>query len=240
MIDYTGTFIMMDGIAGSGKSTLLQHAKEKFINAGKKVFDMNDWNTKHASPPTFEDVSTYDVYFLAEPTKTWIGSAIREEISFHSEIYSGRVQAEAFALDRMIQYRRIVIPALQNGKTVIQDRGVTTSLVYQSTIDSSLSMEDISQIPGNAFTLEYPPQHLILTKVDPAITQERRGARNEMSKGMYEELDLLTRAQETFHGSDFCDLMDALGTTIHTVDTSQDLDSTVKSFDSILHSIISI
>lgn len=230
----------MDGIAGSGKSTLLRHAKEALLKAGLSVFDMNDWNQDHDAPPTFEDIASYDAYFLAEPTKTWIGAAIRQEISFHSEIYSGAVQADAFALDRMIQYRRIVIPALTHGKLVVQDRGVTTSLVYQSTIDPSLSMESIAHIPGNAFTLQYPPTHLILTHIDPQVAQERRGARNEMSKGMYEEVNLLTRAQETFHGDAFCGLIKSLGTTIHTVDTSQDLASTTKQFNSIFHSIISL
>lgn len=235
---YPGTFIMIDGIAGSGKSTLLKALKESIRASGKTFFDMQEWNETHHTPPTFEDVAGYDIYFVFEPSKTWLGAAIRNEISFHPEYYSARTQAEAFALDRIMQYRRLIIPALQSGKTIIQDRGVTTSLVYQSTLDPTLTMQHIAELEGNRMALEYAPQHLVLTHIDPATAHARRGTRNDQSKGMYEETELLRRAQETFHGSDFCGFMGLHGTTIHVVDTSGDIASSIHSFQSLIHPLI--
>ena len=237
---YPGTFIMFDGIAGSGKSTLLQALKESFITSGKRVFDIQDWNAQHQSPPHINDILEYDVYMLAEPTKTWIGSAIRQEIAFHPEYYSARTQAEVFALDRMMQYRRVVIPALRLGKTIIQDRGVTTSLVYQSTLDPQLSMQDIAYLAGNRIALEYAPTHLVLTQIDPSIALARRNNRTDTSKGMYEETELLRRAQETFHNQAFYDFMKAHGTSIHTVNTNGDIDSTTTQFLSLIKSFITL
>lgn len=238
MSNTPGTFIILDGIAGSGKSTLLNALKTSVRESGKLIFDMQEWNQGHTEPPTFEEIKDHDIYFLFEPTKTWIGAAIRGEISFHPERYSARTQAEAFALDRMIQYERVVIPALAAGKTVIQDRGVTTSLVYQSTLDPNLTMQHIAELPGNALALKHPPHHLVLTYLDPAIAQARRGTRADSSKGMYEETELLRRAQETFHGEAFCDFMKVHGTTIHVVDTSHDIDSSIHHFQSLIHPLI--
>lgn len=240
MSQQQGIFILLDGIAGSGKSTLLNALKASVRESGKSIFDMQEWNQAHTAPPTFEEIKDHDIYFIFEPTKTWIGSAIRGEISFHPERYSARTQAEAFSLDRMIQYERIVIPALRAGKIIIQDRGVTTSLVYQSTLDPNLTMHDIAKLPGNRLALQYAPQHLVLTYLDPEIAQTRRNTRNDASKGMYEETELLRRAQETFHGEAFCDFMKAHGTAIHVVDTSHDIDSSIQQFQSLIYPLIQI
>jgi thymidylate kinase len=231
---------MIDGIAGSGKSTLLNALKVNLATTSMRVFDMQTWNAKNTQPPTFEEIADYDLYFLFEPTKSWVGSAIREEISFNKDKYSARAQAEAFALDRMIQYSRLVIPALSSGKIIIQDRGVTTSLVYQGHMDNTIDRRGVAELTGNALALEYSPQHLILTYLDPQIALQRRGNRNDSSKGMYEETELLRRAQATFHSEAFCGFINAHGTQIHVVDTSTDITASTHTFQTLINSLITL
>lgn len=240
MIPTPGKFIMVEGIAGSGKSTLLKALKAMYAASAWRIFDMQDWNTTHAAPPRFEDIKDYDLYFLAEPTKSWVGSAIREEISFNKGVYSARAQAEAFALDRMIQYNRVVIPALMAGKIIIQDRGVTCSLAYQGRMDDTIDRRGVAELPGNQLALAYAPHHLVLTYLDPQTALERRGNRQDVSKGMYEETELLRRAQETFHGEAFCGFMKAHGTQIHVVDTSTDITASTHAFQTLINSLITL
>lgn len=240
MYNYPGKFIMVDGIAGSGKSTLLNALKANYATTQMRIFDMQTWNAQNTRPPMFEEIADYDLYFLFEPTKSWVGSAIREEISFNKEKYPARAQAEAFALDRMIQYNRLVIPALNAGKMIIQDRGVTTSLVYQGQMDSTIDRRGVAELTGNALALAYAPQHLVLTYLDPQIALQRRGNRNDSSKGMYEETELLRRAQATFHNEPFCGFMKAHGTQIHVVDTSADITASTHTFQTLINSLLTL
>jgi thymidylate kinase len=105
-------------------------------------------------------------------------------------------------------------------------------------MDETIDRRGVAELTGNALALTYAPQYLALTYLDPQLALERRGARNDSSKGMYEETELLRRAQATFHSEAFCGFMKAHGTQIHVVDTSTDIMASTHTFQTLINSLL--
>jgi dTMP kinase len=219
-----GLFIMIDGIAGSGKTTVLQAIYDFLKEKGLRCFRLQDW--EKSDPPTFQEIADYDVYFTFEPTKTWIGAAIRKEMSQTEKPYDGEEIAQAFALDREIMYRRLILPALKAGKIVIQDRGFTSSLAYQIEMPNALSFEEIGSLPGNLLALANAPTHLVLTSIPVETVMMRIASRKDDNKGIFQDPVLLRKVDANFRGSNFRTLLTEAGTTIFDLDTSGSLSET--------------
>lgn len=231
-----GQFIVIDGVAGSGKSTLIRAIKKLLEDKGLKIFDLAEWTQKHAEPPKFEDIADYDAYFTFEPTKYWVGAAIRYELS-HSNA-SGQVIAQAFSLDRHIQYNRLIIPALEAGKIIIQDRSVSSSIVYQPIMEDGPSLDDLIALPGNALALSYPPDHLILAHIETAKLQARFDTRDDDSKGIFENIDYLNKVNARFRSAWFCELFTSRETHVHDFNTDQPKEQMVQHITKIITSIL--
>ena len=219
-----GRFIIVDGITGSGKSTVLRSVDAWAQDCEHRVFRLNDW--KEPAPPTFEDIPDYDVYFTYEPTRSWVGAAIRYELSRADLPYGGEELAHAFALDRQMMYKRLIIPALKAGKTIIQDRGVSSSLVYQPIMDRSVPLETIMNLPGNKLALENVPTALILTSISANQAHERIKSRSDESKGVFVELEFLKKQEERYKSKWLRELFTSKGTDIFDLDTSDSLEQT--------------
>lgn len=219
-----GRFIIVDGITGSGKSTLLRAVQAWAEACHHRVFRLSDWTQD--APPRFEDVTEYDVYFTYEPTRTWVGRAIRYELSREDEPYGGEELAHAFSLDRQIMYRRLIIPALAAGKTIIQDRGVSTSLVYQPIMPSSVPLETVMRLPGNRLALEYAPNALVLTKLPAKTALTRIEERRDDLKGVFAQREFLQKLEARFEEPWLKELFEQRGTVVYNLDTSGPLDDT--------------
>ena len=215
---------MVDGILGSGKSTILQAIHEWSRTCQHRAFRLQDWTG--AEPPRFEDIPDYDVYFTYEPTRTWIGSALRYELSRTDQPYGGEELAHAFALDRQIMYRRLIIPALEAGKTIIQDRGVSSSIALQPVMPQGLPLEQMIALPGNHLALAHAPDVLILTRIRAQTAFARIQARQEESKGVYADLAFLQIQEERFASDWFKQLFASVGTQVVELDTSGTLEET--------------
>src|SRR3989338_8139521 len=231
-----GRFIMVDGILGSGKSTILKTIHEWAQSCQHKTFRLQDWT--QAQPPRFEDIAEFDVYFTYEPTRTWVGGAIRYELSQEKQPYGGEELAHAFALDRQIMYRRLIIPALNAGKTIIQDRGVSTSLVYQPIMQDARSLEIIMALPGNKLALEYAPNDLILTKLSAEESFKRILSRNEESKGVFGQLAFLKQLEQRFEEPWLKNLFESHGTTLNQLDTSGTIEDTTSRAQKLIQQIL--
>lgn len=221
-----GRFIIVDGLTGSGKSTVMNAVTDWVVACGHRIFKLQDW--KESAPPRFEDLEDYDVYFTFEPTRSWVGAAIRSELSRTDKPYGGEELAHAFALDRELNYRRLILPALEAGKTVIQDRGVSSSIVYQPVMPNSVSLETLLSLPGNKLALEHAPTAMVLTKLPAAVAVKRIAQRGGESKGVFADVEFLKKQEERFASPWFRQLFEERGTKVFELDTSGTLEETQR------------
>src|SRR5674476_252166 len=131
-----GIFIVIEGLDGSGKTT-----QAKFL--AKKL------------------EKTHKVLLTAEPSLGKIGTFIREDCLYEDKRLPTEAEALLFAADRIEHMKNEISPALDEGKLVICDRYVYSSLAYQGS--AGLSGDWIKTI--NARALE--PDFAIFIDVSP-------------------------------------------------------------------------
>ncbi len=215
---------MLDGIDGSGKSTIIYGLAEHFQKKGFKVFDLKNYWQKNKTYPEFFEISGYDIILSAEPTSAWIGEAIRKELISNEQagLYSAKLISEAFSLDRAVLYRRIIIPALQAGKIVLQDRGVTTSIIYQPAQQGGVKLNEVLRLEGNALALKWAPDILMLADIAPRAAMARLARRTAKKDNViFEKLPFQNKVYKRFRSGWFKKLMSRFGAKIYYVDASK-------------------
>ena len=163
----------------------------------------------------------YDIIVNAEPTYSYLGIAIRDEIvKDNQRKYSGLTTAHAFALDREILYRKVLIPALEAGKTIIQERGVVSSFVYQPIQLERMNLQDIMNIPGNRLALKYAPSLLVITQVDPQVVIHRLRNRDKQDHAIFEKLVFQGQIANRYESEWLRKLFEGKGTKVVFLDTN--------------------
>ena len=216
-----GKFIIIDGIDGSGKGTVVDAYELYFRKKKKKILDLKVyWKRNHILPEP-RDLKPYDVIISCEPTFSLVGLAIRDEIVRHNErTYSAAATAQAFALDRFILYKRIIVPALNAGKIVIQERGMTTSMIYQPIQKEPLPLKKILQLEGNQLALKYAPLALIITLLDPKEAIKRlKNRKKKQDFAIFEKVLFLKKAQLRFKAEWFKVMFKRRGTKVIYLET---------------------
>ena len=137
-----GVFICIEGLDGSGKSTQAKLLTKKLCKAG------------------------YNAVFTAEPSQGKIGKFIRKRL-FEQERLPTTVEALLFAADRIEHVQNTIVPALNEGKIVISDRYVYSSLAYQGS--AGLDLNWIETINDNA----KKPDLSIFVDVAPEVVLDR-------------------------------------------------------------------
>lgn len=216
-------FIMLDGIDGSGKSTVLAAWKKYLLDAGRPVFDLNTYWSEHGDYPTDQTFAPGDVVLTAEPTTVGVGRVIRTELIKAGTAYPARAIAEAYSLDRLVLYQKVIIPALARGALVLQDRGVSTSLCYQA-LGGQLLPAFLEDLSGNALALAHRPDHLVLLAADPEIARQRLVARREKYDNViFERLDFQRRAAERFASPEYQAIFTTRGTRVHQLPANSEI-----------------
>lgn len=205
---------MIDGIDGCGKDTVADTWKEQLIKDGNTIFDVRDYWKKNGHYPERSEMKSYDFVFTAEPTYVGVGKVIREELTKQGTNYPDMAIAQAFSLDRLVHYERIVIPALNDGQCVIQVRGVSTSLCYQS-LSGTLSLATLASLPGNTLALEHRPDHLVLLPLSAEQALGRLAHRLEKNdNAIFEKQTFLEKAAICYASQQFQELFISRGTQI--------------------------
>jgi dTMP kinase len=137
-----GVFIVIEGLDGSGKTTQAKLLVRKLRK-------------------------TQDAQFTAEPSHGKIGKFIRNRILYGEIRPPTSVEALLFASDRIEHIQKEVEPALAQGRTVVSDRYVYSSLAYQGS--AGLSLDWIQTI--NQFALK--PDLALFVDVDPETVLKR-------------------------------------------------------------------
>jgi dTMP kinase len=158
-------FISFEGIDGVGKSTQIRLAEDYLRSLGK------------------------DVLCTLEPGGTELGQEIRNLLLHRKGDVAPRSEALLYAADRAHHVATKVRPALAEGKVVITDRYLDSSVAYQGA-GRKLAADEIRNISLWAVD-GLLPDLTVLVDLDPAIAAERR-------KGTGQEADRLEREKIDF------------------------------------------
>ena len=157
-------FITFEGGDGAGKST--------------QVRELSQWLSAQG----------YQVVQTGEPGGTELGKQIRDLVLFGGDI-NPRAEALLYAADRSHHIDTVVRPALEEGKIVVADRYLDSSVAYQG-VGRGLGAEWIERV--NLWGAgELKPDLTILLDLDPKKLPER----------ITRDLDRLERAGEEFHAA---------------------------------------
>ncbi len=165
-------FSLITGIDCCGKGTIFNELVNILESKEIRYLDLRQKELENRK------LSDYDVILTCEPT---FNSRLRRVMFDESEKYSTLEFAEEFASDRQKQYNEIILPAHDLGKIVIQDRGFTDSLVYQSiqakVREENLTLADIAKLKGNQVALGNLPGAIFITHISAKTADERREKR---------------------------------------------------------------
>ena len=194
-----GVFITVEGTDGCGKTSVLTYLRNQLAE------------------------KNLDILWTYEPggTDNKIANCIRELIldPANSEM-DARTEALLYAASRRQHLVQTILPALEEGRIVISDRYVDSSLVYQG-VARGLGMEEVAKI--NAYATEgKEPDITIFLDVKPEISLARR------NHDTTRDMDRLDQEPLKFHQA----VYDGYQKLIHddpdrfiVIDASQDLQS---------------
>ena len=158
-------FIAIDGIDGVGKSTQIQKIVDHLESGGHQVVSVRD------------------------PGSTEIGSRLRAILLDSDLEMHRRTEAMLFMASRCEMIQQTILPALREGKVVVSDRFLLSTVVYQSTptsrdevsgvdTDTLWSMGNLSNAglrPDLMILLDMPAKESIARQAEPADRMESRG-----------------------------------------------------------------
>ena len=163
-----GIFISIEGPDGSGKSTQIENIKQFFKD--KKQ----------------------DIVFTREPGGTAIGERIRAIILDNNcREMDYMTEAMLYAAARAQHVSQVIKPALAEGKTVICDRFVDSSIAYQGygrRLGEAVAVINSYAVAGCM------PDVTFLMKIDPSVGKNRIRA---------DQQDRLESEKEAFHDEVF-------------------------------------
>ncbi len=153
-------FIVIEGIDGSGKTTQLAQLQKWFL----------------------EELGEMHVVATKEPGG-WDGSDCVRECLLNHDFHSSWSEFFLFMMDRCEHVARVVAPSLSQGKTVLSDRYIPSTLAYQLYGNTSVSKCDALFISSELIPrLGFPLADVIFwLDVDVDVARERllhRGSRN--------------------------------------------------------------
>jgi dTMP kinase len=205
-----GIFIVFEGPEGSGKTTV-----SKIIENYLKELNIDFITTR-------------------EPGGITISEKIREVIlDKENTKMDGRTEALLYAAARRQHLVEKVIPALNEGKIVLCDRFVDSSLAYQGH-GRGLGMDEVMKI--NEFAIDgYMPNLTILFDLSPEIGLERiaKNSDREVNRLDLENLEFHHKVREGY-----LILCEKYGDRIKRIDASKMLNEVVEDTKNIIVTLL--
>lgn len=159
-------YLALEGIDGVGKTTQLGHLK-------------------HAFP---------DAVITKEPGATPLGGKIRELVLGTND-YAAKSELFLFLADRAEHTDKVLIPALDAGKTIISDRSLISGIAYTG---SGFDLEYLGELNRFAVSNILPDKAVILT-IDEEGYLERIRTRGEKEDNIEKRgLEYMMQTQKRF------------------------------------------
>jgi dTMP kinase len=158
-----GIFICIEGLDGCGKTTQAKLLAKKLRKSHNAVY-------------------------TAEPSRGKIGTFIRECCLYNETRGSTAIEALLFAADRVEHVENMVLPALREGRLVISDRYVYSSLAYQGA--AGLSLEWIEKVNSHALK----PDLAVFLDVDLKTVMNRLKSK----KSVMENMETLQKVRDVY------------------------------------------
>ncbi|WP_428910307.1 dTMP kinase [Niallia sp. Krafla_26] len=191
-----GYFITLEGVEGSGKSTLIQHLKDFIERKG------------------------IEVIVTREPGGIDISEQIRSVIlDTRNTKMDGRTEALLYAAARRQHLVERIIPLLQEGKVVLCDRFIDSSLAYQG-YARGLGIDEVLTI--NEFAIgNFMPDLTLYMDLDPQIglNRIRNNKGREVNRLDLEEIHFHMKVREGYEA-----ILERFPERIVRVDANQELD----------------
>lgn len=158
-----GFLIAIEGIDGSGKSTIAKELVKFLSSLG------------------------YDAVLLKEPSDSIYGQKIKEA----EERLPPEEELRLFLLDREVDVKERILPALEKGKIVVMDRYYYSNVAYQSArgIDAKKILELNERIAPK-------PDLVIILDVSPETALKRISHRSKLT--VFENREYLEKVRENF------------------------------------------
>jgi len=135
-----GRYVAFEGVEGAGKSTIVALVADRLIGSGQPVV------------------------VVREPGGTDIGEGIRE-VLLHGRDMAGWTEALLFAAQRAQLADEVIAPAIADGKWVLGDRSVYSSLAYQGGA-RKLGIDTVRSV-NEAGLASVWPDLVVLLRLDP-------------------------------------------------------------------------
>ena len=150
-MDFTSMFITLDGVDGTGKST--------------QIDLLTQW---------LRDQHSQEVVICRDPGSTPLGETVRELLLASNLPIHRRSEMLLFMTARSQLVEEVIRPALNTGKTVICDRFLLATVVYQG-YAGGLEIDDIWQV-GKVATAGLKPDLTLLLDmpVEAAVKRIQR------------------------------------------------------------------
>ena len=170
-----GTFISFEGIDGSGKSTQIELVK-KYLHKNKKK-----------------------VLFTREPGGTFEAELIRKLIlSKNKKIkFDNKTEILLLLAARYEHYKKLIEPAITNGKIIICDRFIDSTLAYQCAGNNKLK-EFYYQI-SKPLINNFKPDLTILLDISPIKALERINERKNKNRYDNKNLSFFSKVRKNYN-----------------------------------------
>lgn len=156
-----GLFITLEGGEGSGKSTVIHALKDKLLQSGREVI------------------------ITREPGGTPLAEDIRN-LTLHN-VMSPMTEALLMAAARKEHLEKVIIPALEAGHTVLCDRFVHSSYVYQGIVQH-VGLDVVKDL-NEKVVGEWMPDLTLYLDLDPSVGLARIQSNNRETNKL-DEYDL--------------------------------------------------
>jgi len=198
--------ITLEGVEGSGKSTLIQYLKDFLERSGKRVI------------------------VTREPGGIDISEQIRSVIlDTNNTKMDGRTEALLYAAARRQHLVERIIPSLQEGKVVLCDRFIDSSLAYQG-YARGLGIDEVLSI--NEFAIgSFMPNLTLYLDLDPQIglTRIRQNKGREVNRLDLEKINFHEKVREGYE-----EVLNKFPERIVRVDANQELDKVLSDAKEVL------